>query len=401
MIHALAVRVCLGCLLALSFPFWGSSSTNAQPPVEPASLSDAGLMAYWQCDLPTVKGEQIVNMFLVDQTLYTVTTRGLLVAVHADTGVIRWFAETGRAGSEMLGVTHGDGIVYVTTTQGIKELERDTGKVLRDRPTEFLPSTAAVGNPRYLLMADREKYLHCVRLSDELDLWVVRTELPMAAPPILAGDTFYFAGRDGLVQAGDMPNKGELWTTQLDGAILGGLAVTEDAVLAGCHDGLLYCLDRARGTIRWQCRTGGQLVAGPAAIDQTVYQYAAGQGIVAVDLASDEKTLWQKPRWEYRRGRQVLAASKTIVYTLTGEGTLAGVDVATGREIVTVAAANIDLTVTNTTNDAIYVATKAGKAMCIRPSSHPYLTLDKVSEVWRRRPPADQTPVDPNQKKTP
>jgi outer membrane protein assembly factor BamB len=91
----------------------------------------------------------------------------------------------------------------------------------------------------------------------------------------------------GLVLALDPASGAVRWQRPLPDGVLGRLCVAGDAVLVGCRDGFVYCLDLQAGQIRWRT----QVAAAPSV---PVLAGVVVDGPYAFALASDGTlaTLW-------------------------------------------------------------------------------------------------------------
>lgn len=113
----------------------------------------------------------------------------------------------------------------------------------------------------------------------------------------------------------------QMWEFLTNGPVFSSPCVTPDLqqVLCGSHDGSLYCLNCADGSLAWSFRTTGKVFSSPCVFDGS----ALGRWGTLVGLASTDGTVWVL---DGRDGR-LLASS-----TLTGE--LFSSPVVWGRSLV-------------------------------------------------------------------
>jgi len=119
--------------------------------------------------------------------------------------------------------------------------------------------------------------------------------------PALSGDTLVVGGGSvGNVQAYDATDGSPLWTTPLDGEVLGSSAVADDLVFvatSGLSAHSLYALHLSSGEVNWRADLAGTSVSTPAVANGIVYV-----GDEFFLYAFDEMTgarLWRK---QTRRG---------------------------------------------------------------------------------------------------
>ncbi len=119
------------------------------------------------------------------------------------------------------------------------------------------------------------------------------TRMPFDAvyhPVVADGRVFLGSSANDKVYALDARTGAQLWVFYAEGPIRFAPACWRDRVFVGSDDGMLYCLDAARGRVLWQVRAGpgpdrvlgnGRMISrwpvrgGPVVRDDTVY-FAAG-----------------------------------------------------------------------------------------------------------------------------
>lgn len=343
--------------------------------IEPASLVRADLVKYWQVDLPRWRGEHYIRLSLQDENLYCVTDAGAVVAVKAATGVIRWVAQVAETGDAILGPRHGGGKAYFVTADRVHVYDRISGQPEEALELGFATAGPAVADEQRLYVAGLDGRLRCVRLSDRLGLWEVGTAQPVVAAPALRQGKLFFASRDGAIYACRAADKVRLWQAGVEGQVVADLGVGGDFVLVPSTNGSLYCLEAADGSLRWRFWTPGQLLSGPVATGEHAYQYSRGYGLYAIELGSGRQ------RWHRQDGRWFLAERDGLAYVLTNLRQIVVMSNRTGREVCRIDAGRIELAVSNATDAAIYVASRSGRLMCIRPRGVAYLRLAQVSRA--------------------
>jgi outer membrane protein assembly factor BamB len=78
---------------------------------------------------------------------------------------------------------------------------------------------------------------------------------PMLSAPVLSADlALAAAGERGRIIAVDRRSGTIRWTASLPGRVDGPPTLLADSAVVGCHDGWVYCLALADGTLRWRTR---------------------------------------------------------------------------------------------------------------------------------------------------
>jgi outer membrane protein assembly factor BamB len=122
---------------------------------------------------------------------------------------------------------------------------------------------------------------------------------------------FYLAPSDGRL----------LWRGAMGGSGKASPVVTEDLVVAGAGDGVLYAFDRARGRPRWKLRTAGEILARPLATSEGFYVGSGDGRFYAVDRNGRKRWAFEVGAPVYSTavaagGRVVFAANNGHVYCL-------------------------------------------------------------------------------------
>jgi outer membrane protein assembly factor BamB len=227
--------------------------------------------------------------------------------------------------------------------------------------------SAAVGNG--MIFAPSSDYnLYALDLKGKL-LWTFATGQALWAQPVVDSKRVYFGSMDNSVYALDMtpakPDK-PVWSTELDGAILGSLTLDKKGVLyAGTLGGSIYALDSATGKIKWKqslsswiwsgavsnntgslfagdqagklfsmaadsgkenwsVQPDGPILGSPLVLDTSIV-FGTESGSL-VNVGFDNKTIWTKTITGKLYGTPVLAGNLILVAPLGGDATLIAFD---------------------------------------------------------------------------
>lgn len=227
--------------------------------------------------------------------------------------------------------------------------------------------SVVVGNE--MIFAPSSDYnLYALDMKGKL-LWAFPTKQALWAKPVVDEMRVYFGSMDHSVYALDMtttkPTK-PVWSTELDGAILGSLSLDKDGLLfVGTLGGSIYALDSASGEVKWKqslsssiwsgaiSNNSGSLFAGdqagrfnslaadsgkeiwslapdgpilgsPLVLESSVVFGTESGSLFNVDF--DNKTIWTKTIAGKLYSTPVLAGNKILVAPLEGEATLIAFD---------------------------------------------------------------------------
>ncbi|MGI8550754.1 MAG: PQQ-binding-like beta-propeller repeat protein [Dehalococcoidia bacterium] len=120
------------------------------------------------------------------------------------------------------------------------------------------------------------------------------------ADPVFAGNTIYFSGSKGQLEAYDRDAKKILWTfpnaatkqLKLEG-IYSTPTLDDQALYFGAYNGNIYALDRSSGALRWGFNTGSPIIGGLLLKDGTLYAGNSDGHVLALRATNGDR-LWQQ-----------------------------------------------------------------------------------------------------------
>jgi serine/threonine protein kinase/outer membrane protein assembly factor BamB len=228
------------------------------------------------------------------RAVYTVGANGLLRAIGAADGRVRWSTDIRPAVNSSIAPTAGGTAVYAPTSEGLVAVAADTG--------------------------ERQ--------------WTARTGQGTRSPLAVDG-VVYAPGRatsDGggyRLYAVDAATGEVLWDFPAEGDASFATPAARDGLVCVWDDELrLYALDAATGEPRWTARRStGEAPSSPAILEGTVF-FGDGTELVALDAADGGR------RWSYPVGGEPVQASVAAADGLvhvSGPRVLHVVDAATGE----------------------------------------------------------------------
>jgi len=117
----------------------------------------------------------------------------------------------------------------------------------------------------------------------------------MYGTPVAVDDFVYIGAYDGKVYA--IENGITRWERDTDSPIVGGVAVSENAVFAGTSEGKFYALDAGSGMVMWEYPREseiGKIWTTPTVVDGVVYFGSLDHKLYALDADTGEP-VWDKP----------------------------------------------------------------------------------------------------------
>jgi len=357
-----------------------------------AALQEAGLVKYWQLQLPLESGQQIQHAYLVDDQLYLGTQDGYVFAVHAPTGVIRWLQPVSRSAYPLRRPCHaGDNVVFVTPTD-MQIYNRRTGEPIARRDLRFPAGTGGVSDGDQVFVGGLDRRLYAISVATQFVNWKVLTGGPITSTPVVRDQRIYFANDAGQVYCCTRDDKTLVWQATTHGRISADLVVTEAGVFVACRDFSLYLLDPNYGNVRWRARLSGPLQDPPVVTSGLAYQYSPAEGLVAVE-ATAVGIVEKRVRWTLANGRMALTVANDWVYVLTGDETLAAVDVGNGQMRYAVPAGGFTIGLPAPQDQTVWLASYDGRIFCARPRGTPPLHKDDLLAALRSATEPEPTPA--------
>ena len=347
------------------------------------ALYEAGLAKFWQLRIPLEKDQRVLDAYLVDDQLYLGTQDGYAYAIDAYTGVLRWVQPIARSGYRVRRPCHAEDRTVFVTPHDIQVYDRRTGDGISRRELRFPSATGPVCDGDRLFIGGLDGRLHVFDIDAERALWQVVVDGPIASTPTVLGDFVYVANDGQSVYACTRATKTFQWEIVTSGAITADLVADDNGVYVASQDQSLYLVNAEFGQIKWRVRFASPLREPPFVTPMTAYQYALGEGVVALETGPGFDVENKRVRWKLPQGRQVLATGQDVVYMLAGDGTLLEVAIKDGQVRHTVAASGFALGVPVPDNPTIFLAAADGRLFCARPPGIPFPRRQDVLNALR------------------
>jgi outer membrane protein assembly factor BamB len=346
---------------------------------QPLPLGSFGRL--WATNV-AVGNDRLTQLHVRDAAIYAYTRGGAVATMDRESGRLQYAATVKNGRGELHPpVVMTDRVVFPTNTS-LESFAPD-GRYLKSTPLKFALRSHAVGGADGLVFvgADYEGSGRAVALDPDEAYVPTKWEMMVprggiSASPAVSGDAVYVGARDGNVYAVTAAERAPVWPTKgtafsTGGAIVADLVADDKAVYVASTDSKLYALDAATGKILWQYYASQGLDTAPAVASDTVYQFVAGTGLVA--LAKNEGAFVRAPLWVAADATQFLAQDDRNAYVRSSDGSIVAHDKRTGEVKFTSQRRDLKVFGTNTTKDdgTIYAATAKGRVLAIRPILRP------------------------------
>ena len=354
----------------------------------PRELKTLGYFKYWNLDLDMDRGGFVRDVHRIDDSLYVISEKGDVFALHADIGLTRWSRNLTESVYRVFQPQHfssesGTGLVVIATTPRVFIFDRYSGDEVKDLSLGASVGSAVVADARSLFFGSSDGHLYSMiwndpRIASAVANWKAMAGSPVGATPHLVnqGEDIVFSSLGGSVFNCTSGQKILNWDFHAGGAIEGEIAIDNERVYVASLDRSLYGLDMVSGAQRWRMRFPEPLHDGPVLIGNMIFQYCDKQGVTGINAESG------KVLWNVDGARKVVCRSGDRVI-LGVESRLLLVGAESGELLETVTLPTHSRALVNTDDETLYVVSRLGTVFCAKPQGHPYLTPDVVAMAKR------------------
>ena len=228
---------------------------------------------------------------VADGTVFVGDLMGILHAVDAEIGEVRWRFATG-AEIKSSPVVAGDLVLIGSYDEHFYGVDRATGEARWSLQTEG-PVHATPGRHDGLAwVTGCDAVLRGVRITDGTEMLRFDSGAYTAASPAIADGTLYYGTFNNEVLAVDVKAGKRRWRyehPERHFPFYASAAVADDLVIAAGRDKLVHALDRQTGEARWTFRARARFDASPVVAGDRVYAGNADGRLYVLDLATGEK----------------------------------------------------------------------------------------------------------------
>lgn len=357
--------------------------------VDATALRDADLAKYWQLRVPLAPNQQIASAYLVNDQVYLATGDGVVFAIHAPSGALRWRKEITTADYDIRKPCHAGSRVAFVMPPTIAQYDRYTGRPISRIETGFPTGSPAISDGARLFVGGIDYKMYAFPLDLDFEQWKARASGPIVSQPQILGKYLYYASDNGNIYACVAGNKKFYWRTYVHGSVTADLAVDENGVYVAGRDQVLRLLDQAKGGRRWRARFSGPLYEPPVLTKETAFQYCAQDGVAAVNTGT--VGVEQRVRWTIPTARKLLTIDGELAYLFSVEESILVADLDDGDIKFTIPTPGFTLPLPSPGLPALYFASTDGRVFCAKKLGAPPLLAADVRKAVER-PAADTTP---------
>jgi outer membrane protein assembly factor BamB len=227
---------------------------------------------------------------------------GEVVALHARGGKIQWRRRIGPSETSALVSNR---LVYVGDWDGeVYALDVRSGRTRWTFSTggKVKGGVALSGNRLYV--GSYDGHVYALNAHSGREIWRASAQARLGptgtfyATPAVAYGRIYIGSTDHKVYSYGATTGKLRWSHTTGSYVYSSPAVWRLRVYIGSHDGHLYCFDAATGDVRWSFDAHGVISGSPTVIDGVVYFSTARNRTYALNARTGE-LIWHFPDGQY------------------------------------------------------------------------------------------------------
>ena len=345
-------------------------------------------------------GFQVIETNVPNIRLVVVTSDGLVQNIDAETGRMIWSSACGATTAPAQPAALSAAGVSLIHGRHLYLLDWQTGKQLQRKELKYGSSIALAVAGKLAYVSDFRGRVEAYGLGTTVIPWTAQISGAAVGQPVSLVDQSFCAiatssGFMYTMRGGDTPG---MWTRFAAASSLSGcLAAGNHAFYVGSTEGVLAKIgvDAKLENLKWDLTTGEPLTAPPLVIGDRVYVANESGRLMCID-DSEGALLWTEVGL---RILQPLSVAAGNLYCTTLSGSLAAINIESGRLVASSQAIPMAATIINQTSDRVYVVDTAGRLQCLRPfrSKLPKLVEPLVageeSQAEQSEPAATQAPA--------
>ena len=324
---------------------------------------------------------------VINDMICFASSDGYLYAVNKTNGELKW--KYNCASSATSSPAYSKGLIYILSEQqNLFAIESTTGKLAwkknigKDKPYDWgfdYYFSSPVINDDTLIIASADGKLLSLDKRNGKEFWQFQSKHFTRATPALADGWIYIGDTNGDMYAVDSKTGSQKWVFNTFGsslnndtigfdrkAIISSAVIEGDAIVFGCRDGFLYCVNRFTGELKWKFdHHVSWVISSPAVVNGHVITGTSdGHFVQSVDINTGQE------KWR-AFGASPIWSSPLItgnhVYIGGNEGVLHCIDVTSGKKEAHPFCVNAKIFSSPVVSDSLmYFGADDGMLYCLR-----------------------------------
>jgi outer membrane protein assembly factor BamB len=297
--------------------------------------------------------------------IVTLSERGILTTIDADTGEVIWAVEAGDPRLPFYGPGVSDDHVVITNGNYLTIFSLEDGTKLNTRKLQFTATGSPSAMPGKALVPSDGGRLVGYDVKDLKEAPIVLRsgdENRVAIQTSVNRRFVCWPMKSKLILA-DIENNARLWTSIAAGETVVALPVAVETgyIACGINGTVIHFSTDRVDSIRWKRRLAAQVTKSPVASKDAVFIVSDEEKLFCMSI-TDGSNLWANP---VRNIHDIVSVGKDHVYAVSGSNQLVSIDKATGTE-VKVSSIQAPKVLPNSVSDRLYFVDSKGELTCLR-----------------------------------
>ncbi|MBC8481459.1 MAG: PQQ-binding-like beta-propeller repeat protein [Planctomycetes bacterium] len=325
-------------------------------------LSTGGFDVCWQNKLPFREGEKLSQFYVVDDSLYALSSENYMVSMNRISGGTFFNKQLEKAGIPIMKLRPFKNDLYLIIGTELVELARHSGDVKGSTRLGFGVSCPPSRNSGYFYVADTNRRLRYLRAKDKVKLFEIAATNESIITSVTSEEKFViFATAEGDVIKLSSSSRKSFWEFKASDGIIDPLTIRNGSVFFTSKDTNVYRVNLKTGLLVWKQHCGAIVKDSPKVTENTVYQFLGEDGLAAFDVESG------KLLWKMAEVKEFLTEVDGKAFVMTKASRLAAIDNKAGEILYSINLADVKMTATTTNDSYIYIADEDGRVACIKP----------------------------------
>ena len=328
-------------------------------------LSQAGMKAAWQLNLPIKASENIDRLYIYDKYLYALTDNNYLFCVNRAKGTVRFGLSVAAKKVPLHDPFYYDNQLIFMDYAIMKVVDPNSGVISNTREITSIGRNAVCTvskNSEDIFISGTNNRISVIAEDGYWRRFWVSADDDSLITSILSDDrSVVFSTDTGSIVKIPATSVNKAWQYDAPDKILAALVRDGNYIYASSTDSKLYKVGFSTGKLAWKSpfQAGQNLTTSVVVGQESVYQFAGENGLYAVDKESGKKV------WQIERGVGMLAEKGGKSYILEAPGRLVAMDNDSGKKLLSINFGDVTDFASNTIDSSIYVASDDGKLMSI------------------------------------
>jgi outer membrane protein assembly factor BamB len=328
-----------------------------------------------------------LKCILDGDTLFLLTTAGLVQAMDANTGQTLWVTHVGKPDYPNLGPAANARYVAAMNGSTLYLLDRASGGIKSARDIDVgAPGGGPALGEHHVFTPLMNGRIEAYSLDGPKNLpWFYQSYGRLRSSPRVTNESVVWGTDKGYLYVARLDPLAIHFRVEASGEFEAAPAFKSPLIFGVTVDGDCFAVDEQTGRLRWKYTTGFPVERGPAVVDDRLYLSSIEPSLHAVNVKTGLID------WEAPGITQFAAASKSHVYGIDRFGTIHVLDRTSGAPLGEIPTGGTVRALVNDQTDRLFLVSDTGLIQCLHEvgAKQPTYYVDKPATAESTPPPAE------------